>query len=35
MRITVWNEGRHEQKNEKVKAVYPTGIHSVIADGLR
>ena len=34
MRITVWNEGRHEQKNEKVKAVYPTGIHSVIADGL-
>ena len=35
MRITVWNEGRHEQKNEKVKAVYPNGIHSVIADGLR
>lgn len=35
MRITVWNEGRHEQKNEKVKAVYPTGIHSVIAEGLR
>lgn len=35
MRITVWNEGRHEQKNETVKAVYPAGIHSVIADGLR
>ncbi len=35
MRITVWNEGRHEQKNEKVKAVYPNGIHNVIADGLR
>lgn len=35
MRITVWNEGRHEQKNEKVKAVYPNGIHNVIAEGLR
>lgn len=35
MRITVWNEGRHEQHNERVKAVYPTGIHTVIAEGLR
>ncbi|MBE2269237.1 MAG: ThuA domain-containing protein [Anaerolinea sp.] len=35
MRITVWNEGRHEKHNERVKAVYPEGIHTVIAQGLR
>lgn len=35
MQITVWNEGRHEQRNEQVKAVYPDGIHAVIAAGLR
>lgn len=35
MQITVWNEGRHEQHNDKVKAVYPNGIHTVIAEGLR
>lgn len=34
-RITVWNEFRHEQKNPKVKAIYPDGIHNVIADFLR
>ena len=31
IRVTVWNEGRHEQTNEAVKVVYPTGMHSVIA----
>jgi trehalose utilization protein len=35
MRIIAWNEGRHEQRNEAVKAVYPEGIHTVIAEGLR
>ncbi len=35
MRITVWNEFRHEQHNERVAKLYPAGIHSVIADGLR
>ncbi len=35
MRITVWNEGLHEQRNERVKKVYPVGIHTVIAEGLR
>ncbi|TSA87550.1 trehalose utilization protein ThuA [Deinococcus detaillensis] len=33
-RITVWNEYRHEKENPKVSAVYPDGIHQVIAAGL-
>ncbi len=35
MYITVWNEFRHEKHNERVMKVYPNGIHSAIADGLR
>jgi trehalose utilization protein len=35
LRVTVWNEGRHELHNPKVMSVYPNGIHTVIADGLR
>ncbi len=35
MHITVWNEYRHEQHNERVMKIYPDGIHSVIAAGLR
>jgi len=31
IRVTVWNEGRHEKTHEAVKAVYPDGIHMVIA----
>ncbi|WP_420593789.1 ThuA domain-containing protein [Deinococcus sp.] len=34
-RITVWNEYRHELENPKVSAIYPDGLHQVIADGLR
>jgi len=34
IRVTVWNEGVHEQKNERVKKVYPDGMHTVIARGL-
>jgi trehalose utilization protein len=30
----VWNEGLHEQRSETVRAVYPDGIHAVIADAL-
>jgi trehalose utilization protein len=30
MNITVWNEFRHEQNNEKVKEIYPDGIHGAI-----
>lgn len=31
IRVTVWNEGRHEQTHEAVKKVYPDGMHTVIA----
>jgi trehalose utilization protein len=34
-RVTVWNEFRHEKTDAEVQAVYPTGIHNAIADGLR
>ena len=34
IRVTVWNEARHEQSNAAVKAVYPHGMHAVIADSL-
>lgn len=34
MRVTVWNEFRHEKDNDQVIAVYPDGIHQVIADFL-
>ena len=34
IKVTVWNEFRHELTNDKVKEIYPDGIHKVIADGL-
>jgi trehalose utilization protein len=34
IRVLVWNEFIHEQKNEKVKKIYPKGIHRAIAEGL-
>ncbi|WP_404475957.1 ThuA domain-containing protein [Staphylococcus pseudoxylosus] len=34
MNITIWNEFRHEQESEDVQAVYPNGIHHVIASFL-
>lgn len=34
IRVTVWNEGRHEKKDENVKKIYPLGMHTVIARGL-
>lgn len=34
IRVTVWNEFRHEQTDEKVKEIYPKGIHECIADFL-
>src|SRR5688500_9064826 len=30
-RVTVWNEYRHERRNERVAAVYPEGIHQAVA----
>jgi trehalose utilization protein len=34
IRVTVWNEGRHEKKSPEIAAVYPKGIHGAIAEGL-
>ncbi len=34
IRVTVWNEFRHEKTDEAVKKVYPEGIHKTIADAL-
>ncbi len=34
IRVTVWNEFRHEKTHEAVKAIYPDGMHRVIADFL-
>jgi len=35
IQVTVWNEFRHEQNDEVVRAVYPDGIHAAIAAGLQ
>jgi trehalose utilization protein len=35
VRVTVWNEFRHERSDEAVRAIYPDGIHAAIAAGLR
>lgn len=34
VKVTVWNEYRHEQSNPKVKEIYPLGIHGTIAEFL-
>lgn len=34
IRVLVWNENKHEQTKEKVAAIYPNGIHGLIADFL-
>lgn len=34
IRVTVWSEFRHEKKNPKVAALYPSGMHRTIADAL-
>ncbi len=31
IRVTVWNENVHEQKNQAVKKMYPDGMHAVIS----
>jgi trehalose utilization protein len=35
IKVVVWNEFRHELQDEKVKQIYPKGIHQVIADYLK
>ncbi len=34
IKVTVWNEFRHEQNNADVKKLYPDGMHAVIAKTL-
>ena len=34
IRVTVWNEFRHELQDEAVRKVYPKGIHEAIAQAL-
>lgn len=35
IRVTIWNEYRHERQDPKVTAIYPDGIHNTIAGFLR
>jgi trehalose utilization protein len=35
IRVTVWNENRHERENDKIKRIYPEGIHGAIANYLK
>ncbi len=35
MKVTVWNENRHEQSNPAVRNIYPNGIHGTIAEFLK
>lgn len=34
IRVTVWNEYRHEVENPAIREIYPDGIHTVVAAGL-
>jgi trehalose utilization protein len=34
VKVTLWNEFRHEKTNDAVKKLYPEGMHAVIATGL-
>ena len=34
MKITIWNEYKHEKENEQVGALYPEGIHGALAHHL-
>jgi len=35
LKVTVWNEYRHEKSDEGIRKVYPDGMHSPIAEHLR
>ena len=35
IRVTVWNEGRHEKTHEEIRKVYPDGMHAVLAGALK
>jgi trehalose utilization protein len=33
--VTVWNENVHDREDPRTQAVYPQGLHTAIADGIR
>ena len=35
IRVTVWGENLHDRQHEAVRAVYPDGMHTTIAAGIR
>jgi trehalose utilization protein len=35
IRVTVWNEGRHEKINPDVQKIYPSGMHHAISEYLK
>src|SRR4029453_19022209 len=35
IKVTVWNEYRHEKQNEHVASIYPEGIHHAIGGYLK
>ena len=35
IRVTVWNEYRHEKQNEEIAKIYPEGMHEAISAPLR
>src|SRR5215469_12158447 len=35
VRVTVWGENLHEQRDAAVRAIYPDGMHATIAEGIR
>lgn len=34
LNVTIWNEFRHEKENEKIRSIYPQGIHTAIGEGI-
>ncbi|MDR0933319.1 MAG: ThuA domain-containing protein [Victivallales bacterium] len=34
IKVTIWNEFRHEKQMEEVRKIYPEGIHGAIAQGI-
>ena len=34
IKVTIWNEFRHEKTNETCKAIYPNGLHATIGEFL-
>src|SRR5438067_6920192 len=35
IQVTVWGENVHDRTDEKVRAIYPYGMHEAIAEGIR